>query len=70
MYIAGIGHAVLELLSFKVEPGNHQKGVSLLKKFSEIFVNMRLVSLKMTSHLTSHNVKILKIEMFSKHCKI
>ena len=55
MYIAGIGQAVLELLSFKVESGNHQRGISLLQKFSDIFGNMRLVPLKMTSHLTSHN---------------
>ena len=25
MYVAGIGQAVLELLSFKVESGNHQR---------------------------------------------
>ena len=55
MYIAGIGQAVLELLSFKVGSGNHQRRISLLQKFSDIFGNMRLVPLKMTSHLTSHN---------------
>ena len=70
IYIVGIGHGVLELLSFKVEPGNHQRGISLLQKLSEIFVNIRLVSPKMTSHLTSHNFQILKIEIFSKPCKI
>ena len=70
MYIAGIGQAVLELLSFKVDPGNHQRGISLLQKFSDIFGNMRLVPLKMTSHMTSHNFQILKIEIFSKLCKI
>ena len=70
MYIAGVGQAVLELLSFKVESGNHQRGISLLQKFSDIFGNMRLVLLKMTSHLTSHNFQILKIEIFSKLCKI
>ena len=70
IYIAGIGQAVLELLSFKVESGNHQRGISLLQKFSDIFGNMRLVPLKMTSHLTSHNFQILKIEIFSKLCKI
>ena len=70
MYIAGIGHNALELSSFKVRPGNHQRGISLLKKFSEIFVNMRFVSPKMTSHLTSHYFQILKIEIFSKPCKI
>ena len=32
MYIAGIGQAVLKLGS-----GNHQRGISLLRKFSEIF---------------------------------
>ena len=70
MYIAVIGQAVLELLSFKVESGNHQRGISFLQKFSDIFGNMRLVPLKMTSHLTSHNFPILKIEIFSKLCKI
>ena len=70
MYIAGIGQAVLELLSFKVESGNHQRGISLLQKFPDIFGNMRLVPLKMTSHLTSHNFQILKIKIFSKLCKI
>ena len=70
MYIAGIGQAILELLSFKVGSGNHQRGISLLQKFSDIFGNMRLVPLKMPSHLTSHNFQILKIEMFSKPCKI
>ena len=70
MYIAGIGHAVLELLSFKFGPENHQRVISLLQKFSEIFGNMRLVSPKMTSHLTSHNFQILEIEIFSKPCKI
>ena len=59
MYVAGIGHAVLELLSFKAESGNHQRGISLLQKFSDMFGNMRLVPLKMTSHLTSHNFQIL-----------
>ena len=57
MYIAGIRQAVLELLSFKVGSGNYQWGISLLLKFSEIFGNMKLVPLKMTSHLTSHNSK-------------
>ena len=70
IYIAEIGQAVLELLSFKVESGNHQRGISLLQEFSDIFGNMRLVPLKMTSHLTSHNLQILKIEIFSKLCKI
>ena len=59
MYIAGIRQAVLELLSLKVESGNHQKGISLLQKVLDIFGNMRLVPLKMTSHLTSQfpNIK-------------
>ena len=65
MYIAGIGQAVLKL-KFKVESGNHQKVISLLQKFSDIFGTMRLVPLKMTSHLTSHSFQILKIEIFSK----
>ena len=70
MHIAGIGQAVFELLSFKVGSGNRQRGISLLQKFSKNFGNMRLVSPKMTSHLTSHNFQILKIEIFSKPCKI
>ena len=70
MYIVGIGQAVLELLSFKVGSGNHQRQISLLQTFSEIFGNMRLIPLKMTSHLTSHNFQILRIEIFSKLCKI
>ena len=70
MYITVIGQAVLELLSFKVRSGNHQTGISLLQKFSEIFGNMRLISPKMTSYLTSHNVQVLEIEIFSKPCKI
>ena len=28
MYFTGIGQAVLELLSFKVKSGNHQRGIS------------------------------------------
>ena len=70
MYIAGIGQAVLELLSFKVGSGNHQRGMSLLQKFSKIFGIMRLVTLKMTSYLKSHNFQILKIEVFPELCKI
>ena len=64
MYIAGIGQALLGLLSFKVGSGNHQRGISLLQKFSDIFGNMRLRPLKMTSHLTSHNFQILKLRYF------
>ena len=69
-HIAGIDQAVLELLSFKVESGNHQRGISLLHKFSDVFGNMRHVPLKMTSRLTSHNFQILKIEIFSKLCRL
>ena len=58
IYIAGIGQAVLELLNFKVGSGNHQRGISSLQKFSEIFGNMRLVSLKMTSYLKSQFPKV------------
>ena len=68
MYVAEIGQAVLELLSFKFGSGNHHRGISLFQNFSDIFGNMRLVPLKITSHLTSHNVQILQIEMFSKLC--
>ena len=37
---------------------------------SDILGNMRLIALKMTSHLTSDNFQILKIDIFSKLCKI
>ena len=70
MYITGTGQAILEFLRFKIGSGNHQGGISLLKKFLEIFGNMRLVSLKMTPHLTSDNFQILIINIFSKPCKI
>ena len=66
MYVTVIGQAVLELLSFKVGLGNHQMGISLLQKFSEIFRNMRLISLKVMSYLTSHNFQVLIVEIFSK----
>ena len=66
MYITVIGQTILELLSFKVGLGNHQTGISLLKKFSEIFGNTRLISPKMTSYLTNHNFQVLEIEIFSK----
>ena len=37
MYITGIVQAVLELLiSSEVRSGNHQMGISLLQKFSEV----------------------------------
>ena len=70
MYITGIGQAVLELLSFKVVSGNHRRGICLLQKLSEVFGNMRLVSLKMMSHLTSDNFQILITDIFSERCKI
>ena len=70
MYITVIGQAVLELLSFKVRSENHQTGISLLQKFSEIFGNIRLISPKMMSYLTSHDVQVLEIEIFSKPCTI
>ena len=40
MYIAGIGQADLELLDFKVELGNHKRGISLFHKFSDMVGNM------------------------------
>ena len=39
MYIAGIGQAVIELLTFEDESGNHKKGIPLLQKLSGIFGN-------------------------------
>ena len=70
MCINGISQAVLELLSFQVRSRNHKRGISLLQKFLEIFGTIKLVSTKMTSLLTSHNFQTLKIEIFSKPCKI
>ena len=70
MYITGIGHAVLRLLSFKVGSGNRQSEICLLQKFSVIFGNIGLVLLKMTLNLTSHNFLILKFGIFSKLRKI
>ena len=51
MYVDAIGPAVLELLSFEVVSGNHQRGITLVQEFSIIFGNVRLVSPKMASHL-------------------
>ena len=65
MYIDGISQVFLKLLGFKVGSGNYQ---SFISKISVTY--MGLVSLKMASHLTSHNFRILKIETFSKPCKI
>ena len=70
MCITGIGEAVLELLSFEVGSRNHQRGIFLPQKFSEIFGNMRLVSPRMTSHLTNHSFQTLKTEIFSEQCKV
>ena len=49
--------------------------ISLYKHLLKIkdsfrFSNMKLIPLKMMSHLTSHNFQILKFEIFSKLCKI
>ena len=46
------------------------QGIIKEKSPSEIFVNIRVVSLKMTSHLTSDNFQILIIDTFSKPRKI
>ena len=67
MCITGIGQTIHELLSLKFGSGNYQRGISSLQKFSEIFGNMRP---ELTSLLTSHNFQILKIEIFSKPCKL
>ena len=66
MYSTVIGQAI-ELLRFKVGVKESPNGNLLT---SEIFGNMRLISPKMMSYLTSHNFKILKIEIFSKPCKV
>ena len=47
MNIAGIGHPVLQLLRFKVGPGNHLKGVLLT---SEVFTNLRQYEARFTEH--------------------
>ena len=67
MYITGIGQAVLELLSFEVGSGNHQMGISLLQKFSEILgqINETRLTENDVSHLTSHNFQTLEMP-----CKI
>ena len=54
MYITGIGQAVLELLSFEVGSGNHQRESPYLRIFksSEIRGSFHR---ELTSHLTSHN---------------
>ena len=70
MYITVIDLAVLKLSSFKFGSGNHQIGISSLQKFSEIFGNMMLILPKVRSYLTSRNFQVLKIEIFSKPCKI
>ena len=62
MYVAGIDQSRSRVI--KVESGNHQRRISSLQKFSDIFGNMRFVPLKITSHLTSHNFQILKIGIF------
>ena len=67
MYITGVGQAVLELLRFKVVRES-PKGNLLTSEFLENLRNMRLVSLKMTSHLTSDNFQILLVDIFSKPC--
>ena len=41
------------------------QGIAKGESPSESFGNTRLVSLKMTSHMTSHNFQTLKIEIFS-----
>ena len=66
MCITGIGHAVLKLLSFKTGSGNHQMGSPDFRNFG----HLRLVPLKMTSQLTSHNFQILIIKVCSKLCHI
>ena len=56
IYVTGIGQVILKLLlSFKVGSENHQRGISLPQKFWDILSNIRLVPLKMMSHVTSHN---------------
>ena len=67
MYITVIGQVVLMLLSFKIRSGDLRNGNLFI---SEIFGNMKLISPKMVSYLTSHNFQKLKIEIFSKPCKI
>ena len=70
MYIAEIGRTVHELLRLIVGSGNHQREISLLQKFSDIFSNMRLVPLKNDVTSDKSQFRILKIEIFSKLCKI
>ena len=69
-YITGIGQAILQLFSFEVGSRNHQKGISLLQKFSEILVIRSSFLSKMASHLISYNFQTLKIEILSKPCRV
>ena len=69
MYITVIGQAVLELLSFKVGPGNHQTGIFLLQKFSEIVGNMRLISPKMRHIGQVIIFKYQKLRYFLSHVR-
>ena len=56
LYFAEIGQVVLELLSFKVGSGNHQRGIFVLQKSSDIFGNMRLIPLKMIDKSQFSNI--------------
>ena len=49
MYIAGLGQAILELLSVKVGSGNHQRGIS--------FRNFRTSSLRAGEDRSATNRK-------------
>ena len=64
-----IGQAVLELLSFKFGSGNHQRGMSLLQKFLDIFA-VRSTGNDVTSDKSQCPDTKLKIEIFPELCKI
>ena len=66
--MTGTGQAALELSSFKRNKGIIKEESPHPRNY--VFGNARLVSMKMTSHMTSHNFQILKIEIFSKPCMI
>ena len=68
MYIIGIGQAVLELSSFKIESGNHQRGITITSKSFGNLQKYEARLAKMMPHMTGHNFEILKIEIFYNPC--
>ena len=51
-------------LALKLDQGITKGESPYFRNVRKFFGNMRLVSLKMMSHLTNHNFQILKIDIF------